>query len=55
MPVAAKNAIQEPWSGSQAFSGVTLKMPMMTRISPTKPDVPGSPTEASMNSMKTVA
>ena len=45
MPVAAKHATQLS----------TWKTPMMTRISPTKPEVPGRPTEASMNSMKTVA
>ena len=42
MPVAAKSAIQV----------LTWKAPTMTRNSPTKPLVPGMPTEASMNSMK---
>ena len=45
MPVAAKAATQV----------LTWKAPSMTRNSPTKPLVPGRPTEASMNTMKTTA
>ncbi len=44
-----------PVAISAATQVLTLKVPTRTRISPTKPLVPGRPTEASMNSMNTVA
>ena len=44
-----------PVVASDATQVLTLNVPISARNSPTKPEVPGSPTLASVNTMKTAA